>query len=373
MLFQGRARFADEVLIPRRSGRRRAPITFGSYGVGRARLDKGVWLDESHLVFRRLEVDGGGRTSAGIASSRDEPVADVAIERSIFRNVGIGILSPKASDSGWSISHNRIARTGDSGLILLGSGFTVSDNKILLTGSDPQIEYGKHGIYAKGADMRIVGNRIEQFEDNGISTRYPDAVILNNRLSGGPIGVAYFQDAPSGGTTRIAGNVISGVDDAAIYVVGSTAERFVIASNSIRTSVGIGIHVKTVPDLTVANNLVTGISKFVLAVDPPSSSYSEHHNLWFSAPDPPELSWGGDEQSLAGYRAVSGQGQGDLVADPRLRTGLSPRSTSPAIDAGTVDVSPLLVYRHACKRRPLRFCGASPDIGAVEYLKPRNR
>jgi hypothetical protein len=371
VLFRGGATYDDDTLEPPESGLPGTPITFASYGRGKANLGRGVWTDESHLVFRGLEIDGRDRVSAGIAASAEDAVRSIVIAGLAIRNVEIGILSPKRSDARWVISRNRIRRTGDSAMILLGSGFTVARNVILDAGWDPKIDYNKHGIYAKGPSMRIVGNRIAGFDANGISTRYPNARISANSISGGPIGIGYFQDSDEAGTSRIVANRIWDVDRAGIYVDGSDDESFLIANNSMSVRAGTGMHLKEVPGLTIANNLVTGSSRPVLRVERPNDTYSEHHNLWHSASGPATLVWGGRSETLSGYRALTGEGRGDKEAAPRLTTGLAPARNSPAIDAGTVIVSSELAYRRTCKRLPLHYCGAAPDMGALEYRRRR--
>ena len=71
-------------------------------------------------------------------------------------------------------------------------------------------------------DLRLIGNQIEGFQANGISIRYPNAVVQGNRISNGPIGIGYFQDNDGAGTTRIAYNTIWNVTGAGIYLDGST-------------------------------------------------------------------------------------------------------------------------------------------------------
>ena len=51
VLFAGGSTFTDETLSPRASGTRQAPITFGTYGTGRANLARGIALGLSPVVL----------------------------------------------------------------------------------------------------------------------------------------------------------------------------------------------------------------------------------------------------------------------------------------------------------------------------------
>ena len=216
----------------------------------------------------------------------------------------------------------------------------------------------------------MIGNQIEGFQANGISIRYPNAVVQGNRISNGPIGIGYFQDNDGAGTTRIAYNTIWNVTGAGIYLDGSTTEQFVIVNNSVKTSSGIAMNLKPVPNLTIANNLVTGTQEATLAVRSPTGSYVEHHNLWHRDNGAPVFLWNTDPLPFESYRSVSGQGADDVLATPLLIRGLSLASKSPAIDAGSTDVAGL-PYRSGCTGLAFRYCGAAPDLGAVEYVANR--
>ena len=358
-----------EHLEPTRSGTRKAPIVFASYGAGRAHLQRGIKLTSlSSVAFENLRVSGALQGVAGRAAGTGSK--DIRLCNLEITDVVIGINSANPADTGWLIWHNRIANTGDSGLILLGSDFLVARNAITDTGQDTSIDYGKHGIYAKGPRLRLIGNQIEGFQANGISIRFPSAVVQGNRINGGPIGVAYFQDSDAAGTSRIAYNTIWDVTSAGIYLDGSTSESFVIANNSIKTASGRAIDVKPMPNLTIANNLVTGTQDATLAIRPPTGSYVEHHNLWHRDNGAPTFLWNAELLPFDKYRSASGQGADDVLATPLLVRGLSLASKSPAIDAGTTDVAGL-PYRAGCTGLAFRYCGAAPDLGAVEYVANR--
>jgi hypothetical protein len=244
VVFRGGRRFGDAPLIPRSSGSRRARIRYGSFGGGRAILTRGLFLASiAWVTIDGLRIRGAEQ---GIASGGEGSGArHIDLLHNTISDVQIGVNSPNARDADWRIADNSITRTGGSGLILQGADFTVIRNRIRSTGTDPQIEWGKHGIYAKGARLTIRRNRIQVFATEGISTRFRDAVIAGNVIEDGEGGIGYYADDPEAGTTVIRGNTIRRVDYG-IYIAregaaGATRERFRIAGNTILTGAGAAI------------------------------------------------------------------------------------------------------------------------------------
>lgn len=235
VLFAGGHVFSDDTLIPSSSGAPGREIIFGSYGRGQAVLRKGVWFSGKHdLVFANLTITD---VNQGVHGRGDRD----SVIRCTIRDVSVGI---NASGRGWRIIGNRIARTGDSGMLLYGEGHAVTVNNISDTGLDPSLTYGKHGIYLKAANVRIADNRISHFVGgSGISVRYRNSTVEHNRISGGAIGISWFQYDRTPGTSRWEANTISGTTHADIFVSGSdaggmTRESFVIASNKLAKEAG---------------------------------------------------------------------------------------------------------------------------------------
>ena len=232
VLLRGGAAFRN-TLMPRHSGRPGRPIAFASYGPGRAKLLRGVWFGRGHdLAFDRLALPGASLVGHG---------SRIAVTRCAIARGALGIF---ADGTDWRIERNKVHRTGDSGLILMGARMAVTSNRIEDTGRDGTIGYPRHGIYLKAADSRIAGNRIHGFADNGISARYRNGTIVGNEIARGPIGIAWFQNDGRAGTSRWLDNRISATTSAGIYVspadsAGPTRERILIARNVVRPLAGL--------------------------------------------------------------------------------------------------------------------------------------
>lgn len=255
VLFEGGATFAGETLMPPASGAPGEPIVFGSYGDGDAILPKGVWFKgDNHLAFSHLTIGPEG----DIQGTGE----DITIE---WCTIGQDDLAINATggNSAWVIDDNAINHTGNSGMLLEGDNFTVSGNTITNTGLDSSIPYGKHGIYLKVSNAAVTYNTITDFSADGVSARYRNSVIADNNISGGAIGIGWFQYDPIAGTSRWTGNSISETTTADIYVSpsdvgGQTRETFVIADNSLEHTEGVYLSLSpTLGTYTNAENAFT--------------------------------------------------------------------------------------------------------------------
>lgn len=242
--FRANGTFSDAPLTPRDPGANGAPIVFDSYGAGRALLRRGVVIDSiAWLTFRHLAIRG---TAEGFGSGGGSGARHINIVDNKISYVERGINSPNPADQDWLIAGNEIDHTGDSGIIAQGGSFSIVRNRIHHTGLDRRITYGKHGIYSKSAHVRIFHNVILDFSEEGISTRFPDARIINNIIRGGQSGIGYYRDDPArGATTTICGNTISSVNDG-VYIGpngrgGATDERFRVMQNVILSETGRGV------------------------------------------------------------------------------------------------------------------------------------
>jgi hypothetical protein len=234
VLFQGGSTFSDETLMPTGSGTPGSPIVFGSYGSGNAILPLGVWFKEaSYFGFEHLTISSSGNLQG---TGNDVTVEWCTVEDT--DDVGINAMG-----AGWTIDDNTLEEIGNSGMLLEGEDDTISGNTIADTGLDSSIPYGKHGIYLKVSNATVTHNTIVGFSADGISARYRDSTIAENYISGGPIGIAWFQYDPIAGTSHWTDNTIVGTTEVGIYVSpsdigGSTRESFVIEHNTIEPAAG---------------------------------------------------------------------------------------------------------------------------------------
>jgi hypothetical protein len=240
VLFQGGATFSDADLEPSTSGTSAKPIVFASYGSGQAVLSAGVWFVQNDLTFDDLQL---GSTFFG-GSAVHGPSDHGTLENcSISLPAGNSKLGVYTNGDNWVIDNNTISGTGLSGMLLNGNGYTISGNTIDNTGLDTSVTYNAHGIYLDASNATITKNRISNFAESGISARYRNSTITNNHISGGQIGIDFYQTDPATGTSDWTGNTISATTAAGIYVspagVYSTHESFVITSNTLRRASGV--------------------------------------------------------------------------------------------------------------------------------------
>jgi hypothetical protein len=364
-------------LVPWGSGKKNAPIRFGSYGTGRATIASAdnniVWFPgNSNLIVENLRLTSLGSDNHIVASNPAGTSAFITIRNCVITDGGaFGINSPSLTDHDWTIEKNLVTRTDETGITFRGTGFVVSGNTIVDTGLNAS--EGAHGVYAKGPAAQVIDNTIAGFAASGVSIRYENSLVRRNRISGGLIGVSQFQDAEvtKGGRSLIAYNTISDVTLAGIYLDGSSLEEFAILNNTIKMTSGWGMNLHEVSALTLANNVVTGnFEDFVLVVRKPKRTYSEHHNLWYPA-NGADFGWNRSVMAFADYAKASGQGKADLLVDPQLEASLAPKSTSPVVDSGAK--LPGFPYRSGCGGEAFRFCNKAPDLGAMERKRPRRR
>jgi hypothetical protein len=243
--FRAGQKFSDSPLMPRTSGARGARIVYDSFGGGSAILRKGVVVDSvAWITIARLRIRG---TAEGVGSGGGSGARHIDIIGNWISYVERGINSPNSADQDWLIADNVIQHTGDSGVIVQGSSFSIVRNVIRDTGRDESITYGKHGIYSKSLHVRIYDNSISDFANEGISTRFPDAQIIDNVIRGGDSGVGYYRDASApGAVTTICGNTISAVHEG-VYIGpegrgGATDEHFRVLNNIVLAMTGRGVN-----------------------------------------------------------------------------------------------------------------------------------
>lgn len=288
VLFQGGATFSDATLMPPRGGTDAAPVTFSSYGSGQATLTRGAWLDgTSHVRITALTVDGGNAAgSAGVSSAHGgSGTTDVVVSDCKLVNVEIGVSLANRGDANWVVRNTLIQHTADSGIISVAHDSTFDHDTILDSGLSSTITWGKHGIYAKGPNETITNNTISGFSADGVSVRYRNAVVANNIISTGGIGIAWFQDDPLAGLTKITGNTIAATRSSGIYIspddaAGATRESFQISGNTITSTTGSGMDIATTSgSLSVTGNTLAATLDPPLSVKQSLGPYSVANNV----------------------------------------------------------------------------------------------
>lgn len=323
VLFDGGARY-DGTLLARSSGTVGSPIVYGAYGTGRpaiAATGGAVWLGPgaSHVRFEGLDLSSaGGATSVLAGAGEGSGNDDVTVSRCVLHGTdGSGVIAPLASDDGWTVADSTIADTGDSGIIFLGAHFRVVRTHILRTGTSRAIAYGKHGIYAKGPYAVVRDDVISGFHDDGVSLRFRSDTVAGNTISGGPIGVAFFADEPTGGTTTIANNHISAAVSG-IYVSASdefaTHESFSVTGNTIASTGDNAMDIEhTFGSVAVRGNTARGTFHVALTLVRPDGRLDESANSWRSPALPTLLVAGRVYSTVADLHSATGLGAGDTL------------------------------------------------------------
>jgi hypothetical protein len=151
------------------------------------------------------------------------------------------------------------------------------------------------------------------------------------------------------------------------------ANNTVINSNSVGIDWAPGAHNNSF----VRNNIVAAQGVGVLLLNAKSiGGVTLDHNLWFMPAVSEPFNWGGGTTyAHDGWVSASGQGQGDVLADPAFvgqswdlnAPSYKLTETSPAVDTGTPIDGLTIDFDRA-----LRPAGNGYDIGAYEYGAPPN-
>ena len=239
VLFEGGQTFADSDLEPASSGAARAPIVYGSYGQGDAVLPLGAWFVQNHLTFDHLKFAAtlfGGSEVHGASN-------DITVQNCDFSLPGGNRqLGMYTNGNHWVIADNTVQNTGLSGMLLNGDGYQVTGNTIDNIGLY-NAGYNAHGIYLDASNATITDNTITNFSESGVSARYRNSTIERNYMSGGQIGIDFYQTDPTPGTSHWLQNTITNTTAAGIYVSPAgdyrLRESFVVRDNSLSPSSGV--------------------------------------------------------------------------------------------------------------------------------------
>jgi putative cofactor-binding repeat protein len=258
VLFQGGETFSDAVLMPGSSGAAGTPIVFGSYGQGQATITQGVWFVQHDLAFEDLAFDTTFQGGSAVHGSS----SDVILDRvSISLPAGNQALGLYSNGDHWVIENSQISDTGLSGMLLNGDDYLIADNTLTNTGLDTTNGYDNHGIYLDASDATVTGNTITNFGESAVSVRYRNSTVTGNTISGGQIGIDYYQYDTVAGRSTWTGNTISGTTVASLFVCGTQEgcnqplESFAISGNQLSRASGIYMNLQpTGGTYTVSSN-----------------------------------------------------------------------------------------------------------------------
>jgi hypothetical protein len=253
VLFRGGGTFTDTYLKGNGGGRRGKPITYATYGAGNAHI-RGIYVEHhSFLTYNHFTVHGAGLTS-DYGSMGGTEASDITIENSTITDVQAGVSV--ISGDRWHILYDTIENTGDSGILtqvgdeggegVPGNEWVINNNVIRNTGRH-DFGWGEHGIYLKCKNSEVSNNVIATFKDSGISQRYGNDSLINNKISNGAaggigIGIAFFPYDASGHTSHWIGNEITETktglyvpahDEGSPPPGGTTKENFIVEKNTI--------------------------------------------------------------------------------------------------------------------------------------------
>jgi putative cofactor-binding repeat protein len=241
VLFQGGQSFSDQVLMPSVSGTAQAPIVFGSYGQGSATINQGAWFVQNNLAFEDLTFNGTFQGGSAVKGPSD---GITLAGDSISLPAGNQSLGLYSNGNRWVIENSQISNTGLSGMLLNGDDYLVDDNALTNTGLDTTNGYNNHGIYLDASDATITGNTITNFAVSAVSVRYRNSTVTDNAISGGQIGIDYYQYDTVAGSSTWSGNTISDTTVASMFVCGpkegcrKPLENFTITDNRLSKASG---------------------------------------------------------------------------------------------------------------------------------------
>ncbi len=368
VLFQGGTVFGDAGIMPPISGAPGSAITYSSYGGGRATISNSagaVWLPpgRNYLTFDNLVLTTANGSGSILADSGSPPGSSyITVANCLLENgAATGIGSWQATDTGWSIRNSTIRHIGDSAIALVGKSAVVSGDTISDVGWNASIPWAKHGIYAKGPNHVISGNDIADVPNGqAVSIRSHGTRVFANAIHDTPYAAAFFDydtSAPPQGTSYIYSNRAWNISGWFFYYSGQLDPQgnmpsvgFVLASNTVLLSgatEAINVLERRDANVTVSNNLTAG--SFTSAFSAFPGKTAEFNNLWSGGSSNVPL-------TASDLREPAGVGSA-----PQF----TPTADSNLVDRGATAVDGLQ-YANTCNGTPLSYCGARPDIGAVE-------
>lgn len=374
------------------SGAPGEPIVYTSYGDAPAELAGGVYLNSnSYLTFTNLAITSstspGIGTGASGSGATNIAVLDSTISSTYDGGIGgYGIGLRNTLDSNWTIQNSQISDTADSGVFAMGSHVTIDEDVFLDNGVGLHCGTGAnqnpcHAIYAKGPNFTITNNTITSPQTAGVSLRYQNNIVEDNKISGGQKGIAFNSETTTPGTTLITGNVLSDQSDTGILVAGGKQplyESFVVSGNTVSSPANYDLYVGSGPDsattqtVTVTGNVFaagggTGVHAYVNLASPASyttSTYSDHSDTFEGASSPSPFYVNGSAWTWGAYSAWSTAASPSTAAGQSTATSQSPgtsqsTATSRSSAAGHGRRAPARATRPVAARHSRTVSGRS--------------
>jgi hypothetical protein len=408
-------------LGPSISGESGKPITYGSYGTGKAILPTTAEFPHifiasvSWLVFENLKLSAASVNEAKWASAgglesgaKGSGCANITVKGCEFLWDNIFILAARKEDADWIIENCIMEHSYESGIYAQGLegvfpvGWKIRKNKITQFGEgEATVGFGCHGVYARLKEAEIKENEFvasKKCTADSISLRGPGTVVTGNIIDGNGTaqGIAYYTYSKERGTTKIAYNKIFNCPTFCFYcdsepVVpeegqGDIGESFTIINNTFDSNAKTIVeadfrnakHEKKTEHLATMkwifkNNIVNGGAStgtiYIILTEEAGmlEVYEEDYNLFGINGTQAYRIY---TTSYASYKAFH-EGLGgshDKNASPEYEVGepaYSPKLTSPMVQAGTTSVSGFTYTKWVWVS--FEYNGIAPAIGAVEY------
>lgn len=413
-----------DYLGPSISGESGKPITFGSYGTGKAILpitagpelyphiyiDSVNWLVFENLVMSAKSINeakwvGGGGFISGTAGTG---CANIVIKNCEFLWDEKFVLNANKLDDNWTIESCTMEHSAISGFVCQGaegifpSGWKILKNKIKEFGEEEKtVGYGCHGIYARLKGAEIKNNEFQaskKCEGQGISLRGPGTIVEGNSINGHGTsdGIAFFTSSKERSTTKIAYNKVFNCKFSCFYCTSGEVEpegtpvdigeSFIIANNTFDCDSESMLeadfrnakkekkteHLATMKWI-FKNNIVNGgsatLSVYLIVTDETGTLevYEEDYNLFGVNGTQGYQVYTTFYSSYKEFHEGKG-GAHDKNTSPEYEVGeptYSPKSTSPTVQAGTTSVSGFTYKKWAWVQ--FEYNGTAPAIGAQEY------
>lgn len=297
ILFQGGQTFSDAALIlAQQVGTPAAPVVFGSYGTGQAKLTQTLTLRCSWAIVDNLFLNctaTGGTQIQGGSPSANIRGNDVVVQRCLLRGNQTTNLSPGIYVWGvnWTIQDNAIIEIGNTGVYCddapgstrPSDNVAVQRNLIMRIPEGPSGAHN-HGVYPRATNITVLANVMCGVGASGVCPRYRNSIIRHNHIAETTEGLAWFQYDPKPGRSEWTGNRIYASTDAGIYISsGDTSD--------------VGVFIATQESFTITGNTIGPLSGAVINPNATAGVYEIYGNECLAPGLPNQVQIGSDSSS----------------------------------------------------------------------------